>query len=125
MKNGKAEKVLIIGKKDDFLEAISICLKSEVDKIKTINNQYSNVSMIKEFKPTIILLNVNNLFEKDFELLSKITEFKTKVIIIADDIKVLNHIPINGFDIIRGIFIKPVKIEKIYNVVTYLLSKQN
>lgn len=117
-------KILIVEDNIAFSKSLCASLNDLTTELKVVDNGKTALDLIKQFNPSILLLDLNMPGLNGLEILLQIKEMKINVIIISGEIKLLNQIPMNSYDIISCVLVKPVDINVIYNNVSYLLLEQ-
>lgn len=125
MNGNTRPKILIAEDNLNFSNSLYESLKELFVEIKLVDDGKKALTIIKQYKPSILLLDLKMPGLNGVELLSQIRKANIKVIIISGEVELLNNISMKSYDIISGVFIKPVDIKKVYNCVNYLLLEQN
>ena len=119
-----APKILIAEDNINFSNSLYESLKNLSAEIQVVTDGKKALTIIKEYKPSILLLDLKMPGLNGIELLSQIRGINIKVIIISGETNLLNSISMKSYDIISCVLIKPVDIKKVYNSVNYLLLEQ-
>lgn len=103
---------------DDVNFSNSICkyIKNEIPRITTIkiaHDGFETLEYINEFNPNILLLDLNMPKISGIEVLKKIQNKNTKIILISGETKMVNKLLISDFCIIEKICIKPFELKKL------------
>lgn len=123
----KDTKILVVEDNQKLLYCINNYLKKLKIEILLATNGILALEIIKKYKPNIILLDLNIPKLNGIELLKELGTFNNSVasvIIISGEKSFINQIPLDSYNLIKGVLCKPVALQDIYNKIEYILIKQ-
>lgn len=120
-------RILIAEDNVRFLHTLKEYLKGLMADIVSVVDGVTALEFIKTYKPDIVLLDLNMPKLNGIELLNKLEHCKdlsTNIIIISGERNFINKIPLKSYELIKGVFCKPVDFKSIYDNIIHVLSKQ-
>lgn len=119
------EKILLVDDNTDFLVSLYKYIKKEIPIINIVGLACDGVEAekyIEEFKPSIVLLDLNMPNLNGIELLKELKQNTTTVILVSGDIEMINEISLENFNNIENIFIKPFDFGKLKVDLEYVIN---
>lgn len=119
-------KILIADDNEQFSKAMQNYLrKLMVEDIILARDGEIALEYIECYRPNIVLLDLKMQKLNGIEVLRDIQRFKDlSIIIISSESKFINQIPCTNYEMIKGVFHKPVDLQNIYYSVKYILAQQ-
>lgn len=111
-----------------FLNTMQNYFKKLMIEIISVTDGISALEMTERYKPEVILLDLNMPKLNGIEFLKRLKKLEVlsaRVIIISGERRFINKIPLESYELINGVFCKPVNLKDIYNNVKHILSNQN
>lgn len=120
-------KILIAEDNIYFLNTMQNYFKKLMIEIISVADGISALEMTERYKPEVILLDLNLPKLNGIEFLKRLNKFEAlsaKVIIISGERRFINKVPLESYELIKGVFCKPVNLQDIYNNVEHILLNQ-
>lgn len=120
------DKISILIAEDNLqlLTSIQGFLLKYTKNIVTATNGKKAIEIIKEVNPSILLLDLQMPEATGLEVLKSIKNIHINTIIISGERNLLNQIPMENYDCIKCVLVKPVRLELIYSKINYLLLEE-
>lgn len=119
--------ILIVEDNKRFIYSLRSYLKTlNVDVILATDGMLA-LDMIKRYKPNIVLLDLNLPKLNGINVLKQINNIdnsQIKVIIISGERILINKIPTESYEFIKGVFYKPVSLSKIHHSIEQILTEK-
>lgn len=120
-------KILIVEDNIQFLHMLYEYLRKITSDIILAEDGISALKFIKIYRPDIVILDLNILGLNGIELLEKIEQdinLSISVIIVSGELNLINEIPGRYYNIIKGVFCKPVELANIQNSIENIISSK-
>lgn len=115
--------ILIVEDNLELSQQLCLYLKKLSSRVVVANNGEEALKILKENSFFIILLDLKMPKLNGIELMKKIKHMNLKIIITSGEVLFLNKIPIDCYDKIKSVLVKPFDLSTIYSHVSFLLTQ--
>lgn len=120
-------KILIVEDNRKFIDSLSNYLKTLNIDILLATDGILALDMINKYRPNIVLLDLNLPKLNGINVLKRINNIdnsQINVIIISGERILINKIPTKSYEFIKGVFYKPVELNKIQYSIEHILIER-